>query len=67
MQPNFAAKHTASLVMKKFVLPWKTGFNASYSFASGRPYFDLAYDQAQGKYIVRDQGKRSTLTALASA
>ncbi|MFN8246846.1 MAG: TonB-dependent receptor [Ferruginibacter sp.] len=64
MQPNFAAKHTASLVMKKFVLPWKTGFNASYSFASGRPYFDLAYDQAQGKYIVRDQGKTINFNSL---
>ncbi len=57
MAPNFAAKHTASLVVKKFVLPWKTGFNASYNFASGRPYYNLRYDNNQGKYLVADAGK----------
>ncbi|HRG93916.1 MAG TPA: TonB-dependent receptor, partial [Chitinophagaceae bacterium] len=36
--PNFAAKHTASLVAKKFVQPWKLNLNAAYNFASGRPY-----------------------------
>lgn len=40
-QPNFAAKHTASLVMKNFVLPWKTGFNLAYNYASGRPYYNI--------------------------
>lgn len=57
MAPNFAAKHTASLVVKKFVLPWKTGFNASYNFASGRPYYNLRYDNNQGKYVVADAGR----------
>jgi hypothetical protein len=41
MEPNFAAKHTASFVIKKFVLPWKTGFNGSYNFATGRPFYNL--------------------------
>ena len=27
--PNFAAKHTLSVVAKKFVTNWKTGFNIS--------------------------------------
>lgn len=40
-RPNFAAKHTASLIMKKFVLPWKTGFNAAYNYASSRPYYNI--------------------------
>lgn len=57
MAPNFAAKHTASLVVKKFVLPLKTGFNASYSIASGRPFYNLRYDNLQDKYIVADAGK----------
>jgi hypothetical protein len=48
--PNFAAKHTASLVMKKFVLPWKTGFNASYNYASSRPYYNIVYDGSQYKF-----------------
>ena len=57
MAPGFAAKHTASLVVKKFVLPLKTGFNASYNFASGRPYYHLKYDNNQDKYMVADAGK----------
>jgi hypothetical protein len=55
--PSFAANHTAALVVKKFVLPWKTGFNLSYSFATGRPYYRFAYDNAQSKYVVADAGK----------
>ena len=64
IQPSFAATHTASLVMKKFVLPWKTGFNASYSFASGRPYYNLKYDNLSGKYLVADQGKTINYNSL---
>lgn len=55
--PSFAANHTAALVVKKFVLPWKTGFNLSYSFATGRPYYHFAYDNAQSKYVIADAGK----------
>ncbi|MDB5201962.1 MAG: TonB-dependent receptor [Ferruginibacter sp.] len=57
MRPSFAAKHTASFVVKKFVLPWKTGFNASYNFATGRPYYQLKYDNSQAKYVVADAGE----------
>lgn len=64
LQPSFAATHTASLVLKKFVLPWKTGFNASYSFASGRPYYNLKYDNLSGKYLVADQGKTINYNSL---
>ncbi|MBS1495993.1 MAG: TonB-dependent receptor, partial [Bacteroidetes bacterium] len=56
MTPNFAAKHTASLVVKKFVLPWKMGFNASYNFATGRPYYNLQYNSTQNKYTLADAG-----------
>ncbi len=64
IRPSFAARHTASLVMKKFVLPWKTGFNASYTFASGRPYYQLKYDNAQSKYIINDMGTTKTFGNL---
>lgn len=57
MTPAFAAKHTASLVVKKFSLPLKTGFNASYTFATGRPWYQLKYDQAEAKYKVADGGR----------
>jgi vitamin B12 transporter len=53
--PNFAAKHTASLVMKKFVTPWKTQFNASYNYASGRPYYNIGYDGFNYKF--NDRGR----------
>ncbi len=55
--PSFAANHTAALVVKKFVMPWKTGFNLSYNFATGRPYYYFAYDNVQGKYKIGDAGK----------
>ncbi len=48
--PNFAAKHTASLVMKKFITPWKTQFNAAYNYASGRPYYNIQNDGAAYKF-----------------
>jgi hypothetical protein len=56
MEPNFAAKHTVSLVFKKFVQDWKTGFNASYSFATGRPYYNIS-NYAKSDYYIADQGR----------
>lgn len=53
-RPNFAAKHTASLVMKKFVMPLKTNFNASYNYASSRPYYNITSDG--GVYKFTDMG-----------
>jgi vitamin B12 transporter len=41
MQPNFAATHTASIVTKRFFTKIKSGFNLTYSWASGRPYYDI--------------------------
>lgn len=55
--PSFAANHTASLVAKRFVVPWKTGFNLSYNFATGRPYYHIVYDNSQSKYVITDAGK----------
>jgi vitamin B12 transporter len=57
IQPSFAAKHTAAFVFKKFVLPWKTQFNLSYNFATGRPYYRIAYDNAQQKNVFTDKGE----------
>lgn len=54
LQPTFAAKHTASIVTKKFITSIKTGFNFTYSFATGRPYYFM---QPNGnKYDIKDQG-----------
>lgn len=57
MQPHFAAKHTASLVVKKFVAKLKTQFNGSYTYASGRPYYNLQYNQTENKFSINDKGK----------
>jgi len=55
LQPSFAADHTASLVVKRFVTEWNTGFNFTYSYATGRPYYNLM--QNGSKYVIADQGK----------
>jgi hypothetical protein len=54
--PNFAAKHNASIVVKTFVLPIKTGFNLSYTYSSGRPYYNIMYDGSSSKYYFADKG-----------
>jgi vitamin B12 transporter len=64
MQPNFAAKHTANLVLKKFVTKLKTQFNANYVFATGRPYYNIQYDHANSKFTIYDQGKTIPYNSL---
>lgn len=54
--PNFAAKHTGSLVIKKFVQKWKMNLNTAYNYASGRPYYNISYDVANSKYVFTDRG-----------
>lgn len=55
--PNFAARHTASVVMKKFVTKWKTNLNFSYNFASSRPYYNIQPDaNNNGKFLFADRG-----------
>jgi vitamin B12 transporter len=56
LQPNFVAKHTASVVTKKFFMDIKTGFNLTYSWASGRPYYNIVPD-GSNKFYIADQGK----------
>lgn len=63
IRPYYAAKHTASLVLKKFVMPIKTQFNASYTFATPRPYYDLAYD-SNGKIYIRQEGRTKSFNDL---
>ncbi len=54
-KPNFAATHTASVVMKKFVQAWKMQFNGAYNYASGRPYYNIRFDGS--KYYFADMGE----------
>jgi vitamin B12 transporter len=57
IEPSFVSKHTASIVVKKFVLPIKTQFNVSYTFASGRPYYDIFFDSSRSNYKIIDNGR----------
>lgn len=57
LKPNFAATHTVSLVTKRFFLDMKTGFNFTYSFATGRPYYNFVFNGVGNKYLIADQGK----------
>ena len=57
IQPNYATHHTASLVVKKFVSKLRSMVNGSYTFATGRPYYNIRYDSGDSKYKIYDQGK----------
>ena len=57
LQPNFAANHTASFVLKKFYSKLNTGFNFTYTYATGRPYYNIKYNTGSSKYEIADQGK----------
>ncbi|MDP4129850.1 MAG: TonB-dependent receptor [Bacteroidota bacterium] len=61
--PNFASKNTVSLVMKRFITDWKTGFNLTYTYASGRPYYDFMINSS-GKYYTADQGYTKDYNSL---
>lgn len=60
--PSFAAKHTLSVVAKKFVTDLKTGFNLSYTYASGRPYYDIV--SQNGTNILRHEGTLKDYSGL---
>lgn len=54
IRPNFAAKHTASVVVKKFAQKLKTNINWAYNFSSGRPYYNILYNGSN--YYFNDRG-----------
>ncbi len=56
IRPDFAARHTVSFVTKRFFMDIKTGFNFTYSFATGRPYYHFVLDNSN-KYSIADQGE----------
>jgi vitamin B12 transporter len=64
IEPSFAARHTANLVMKKFVSSIQTQFNASYTYASGRPYYNIRYDGSSSKYAIYDRGRTKDFNSM---
>lgn len=55
--PSFAAKHNVSLVASKFVMDWKTGFNASYTYTSGRPFYSIVSVENENTIIISGKVK----------
>jgi hypothetical protein len=64
IEPSFAAKHTANVVLKKFVTGLKTQFNANYQYATGRPYYNIRYDNNTSKFGIYDQGRTIDFNSL---
>jgi vitamin B12 transporter len=62
LMPNFAATHTASVVLKRFFTKIKSGVNATYSFATGRPYYYFLQDGT--KFNLAEQGKTKDYNSL---
>ena len=63
LMPTYAATHTASVVTKRFFTDLKAGFNLTYSFATGRPYYNFLLDNS-GKYAIADQGRTKDYNSL---
>ena len=57
IEPNFAARHTGSVVVKKFVSKLKMNLNTAYNFASGRPYYNIVYNNSTSDYEFADRGR----------
>jgi hypothetical protein len=64
LEPYYVARHTANLVMKKFMAKLKTQVNANYVFATGRPYYNIRYDYNTSKYNIFDQGRTIPYNSL---
>lgn len=62
LKPNFAAEHTLSVVAKRFIPEWKAGINLSYTYAKGRPYYDIITEN--DKNIIRNEGRLKDYNAL---
>lgn len=62
LTPNFAATHTASIVMKKFFTSIKSGVNLTYSYATGRPYYNFLLNGT--KYNLGESGKTKDYNSL---
>ncbi|KQK27064.1 TonB-dependent receptor [Chryseobacterium aquaticum] len=62
LKPNFASEHTISAVAKRFIPKWKTGINLSYTYAKGRPFYDIVTQNNMN--IIRTGGKLKDYNAL---
>ncbi len=64
MQPSFAANHTANLVVKRFFQKMNMQLNANYQFATGRPYYNIRWNENDAKWNILDQGTTIDFNSL---
>ncbi|HMH21563.1 MAG TPA: TonB-dependent receptor [Puia sp.] len=64
LMPNFAATHTASIVTKRFFTKIKSGLNLTYTYATGRPYYNFMLNNSQNKFAMTDNGKTKDYHSL---
>jgi vitamin B12 transporter len=63
LMPSFAATHTASVVLKRFFTKIKSGVNMTYSYATGRPYYNFILNSLN-KYDLAESGKTKDFNSL---
>lgn len=49
--PSFIANHNLNLVGKYFVDKWHTSISATYTFATGKPYYNPGYGTDYSRYL----------------
>lgn len=63
LRPNFTTPHTLSVAVKKYFPDINFNANASYTLATGRPYYNIQTDGA-GHTAIWDQGTTNTYNGL---
>ena len=51
-------------VFTELNIPWKLGINASYTYASGRPYYQFVQVQGENNAAIKDHGRTIDYNAL---
>jgi len=63
IRPNFSTPHTLAIAMKKYFPDINFSANASYTLATGRPYYNIQTD-ASGYPVIADHGTTNTYNGL---
>ncbi|CAL1516451.1 TonB-dependent receptor plug domain-containing protein [Chitinophaga sp. MM2321] len=64
LSPSFAAPHTGTIAIKKFIQSISTSVNVSYAVAAGRPYYDIRYNPAINSWQLYDQGTTKAYSVM---
>jgi len=64
LKPTFATPNSFSIVAKRYFENLNTSFNAAYSFATGRPYYDIRTNNTTQGPQIYDQGTTPAYNSL---